>query len=215
MVVDISFASPGDHFQVVCDRFADNTRQFRFQRLENSGISTVVTWQQVIALWQHSSEFRTVFTTALAQVPLPAFFWETPPITTASLNQPWECVTVVAPTLAQVAPDPDPFSRYLSSSSQEIISTFPNLGGDALLVVPQQQGDLQAYTHLANFLRLAPTAQVHRLWQVLGQTIQQHLIHRGERPLWVSTSGLGVYWLHVRLDDAPKYYAYRPYKAAV
>lgn len=30
--------------------------------------------------------------------------------------------------------------------------------------------------------------------------------------LWCSTSGLGVYWLHIRLDQYPKYYTYRPYK---
>ena len=32
--------------------------------------------------------------------------------------------------------------------------------------------------------------------------------------LWVSTSGLGVYWLHVRLDSYPKYYQHAPYKNA-
>jgi hypothetical protein len=31
-------------------------------------------------------------------------------------------------------------------------------------------------------------------------------------PVWLSTSGLGVYWLHVRLDTHPKYYQYQPYK---
>jgi len=33
-----------------------------------------------------------------------------------------------------------------------------------------------------------------------------------DRPLWVSTSGLGVAWLHVRLDARPKYYQYTPYR---
>jgi hypothetical protein len=32
------------------------------------------------------------------------------------------------------------------------------------------------------------------------------------RPLWLSTSGLGVAWLHVRLDSRPKYYSYAPYR---
>ena len=39
-------------------------------------------------------------------------------------------------------------------------------------------------------------------------------LHRSpEETTWLSTSGLGVYWLHVRLDSYPKYYTYRPYKA--
>ncbi|MEO1095527.1 MAG: hypothetical protein AAFX01_11575 [Cyanobacteria bacterium J06638_28] len=203
--------SSSGRFQVTRDRLTDTTYQFQAQQQE-AGQLTVLTWQQAIALWQQSEEFRALFTQALSQVPFPAFFWETPPITPSSLNAPWKWVTVAAPSLVQVAPDPRPFNRYLSAASQETITTFLNLGGDARLVVPCQQSEFQTYTHLATFLRSAPTAQIHRLWQVLGQTIQQHLITRGDRPLWVSTSGLGVYWLHIRLDDRPKYYTHLPYR---
>jgi hypothetical protein len=31
-------------------------------------------------------------------------------------------------------------------------------------------------------------------------------------PEWLSTAGAGVSWLHVRLDDRPKYYGYAPYR---
>lgn len=37
----------------------------------------------------------------------------------------------------------------------------------------------------------------------------------GTRPVWLSTAGAGVAWLHVRLDDRPKYYSYRPYTLAL
>ena len=30
--------------------------------------------------------------------------------------------------------------------------------------------------------------------------------------LWLSTHGKGVAWLHVRIDDSPKYISYIPYK---
>ena len=33
-----------------------------------------------------------------------------------------------------------------------------------------------------------------------------------DRPLWLSTSGAGVAWLHVRLDDRPKYIQHAPYR---
>ena len=29
-------------------------------------------------------------------------------------------------------------------------------------------------------------------------------------PLWLSTLGLGVAWVHIRLDRTPKYYQYAP-----
>jgi len=32
--------------------------------------------------------------------------------------------------------------------------------------------------------------------------------------VWLSTAGMGVSWLHVRLDDRPKYYGHRPYRIA-
>ena len=88
---------------------------------------------------------------------------------------------------------------------------FPNLGGDALLLAPCPTGPVKAYAHLAAFLRGAPEAQVLELWRVLGR----HVEHRvGKRLFWVSTSGLGVYWLHLRLDDIPKYYQHAPYRTS-
>ncbi len=33
-------------------------------------------------------------------------------------------------------------------------------------------------------------------------------------PVWLSTAGAGVSWLHVRLDDRPKYYGHGPYRTA-
>ena len=34
----------------------------------------------------------------------------------------------------------------------------------------------------------------------------------GAEPVWLSTAGAGVPWLHVRLDDRPKYYGFGPYR---
>jgi hypothetical protein len=33
------------------------------------------------------------------------------------------------------------------------------------------------------------------------------------KPVWLSTAGAGVAWLHIRLDDRPKYYGYTPFRA--
>jgi hypothetical protein len=42
----------------------------------------------------------------------------------------------------------------------------------------------------------------------------EELLQAGRR-FWISTSGLGVPWVHVRLDSYPKYYQYRPYAQGV
>ena len=36
----------------------------------------------------------------------------------------------------------------------------------------------------------------------------------GVKPVWLSTAGAGVAWVHVRLDDRPKYYGYDAYRRA-
>ena len=85
-----------------------------------------------------------------------------------------------------------------------------NLGGDALLIAPSPVGPPEAYPHLAAFLRLAPEAQVRSLWRHAAGALRENL---GDDPRWLSTSGLGVAWLHLRLDRSPKYYQFEPYRA--
>ena len=75
--------------------------------------------------------------------------------------------------------------------------------------------NLDAYAHLANFVRQAPSAQVAQLLQTVGASMIERLeqVDKGTA-VYLSTSGLGVYWLHVRLDSRPKYYTFRQYKQA-
>ena len=112
------------------------------------------------------------------------------------------------PSLQTVNPAPNSFKKYFSSQEQDIV-TFPNLGKDATLVVPRPLVSNSTYTHIANFVRQAPSLQQVKLWKTLGSVTQKNL---GQNPIWVSTSGLGVYWLHIRLDSYPKYYNFQPYK---
>ena len=87
--------------------------------------------------------------------------------------------------------------------------TFTNLGGDATLVVPADLDDGTGHNYLLSFLRTAGDSQLHAFWQAAGAAIDARV---DDRPLWVSTSGGGVAWLHLRLDDRPKYYVHAPYR---
>ena len=167
-----------------------------------------ITYLEVIELWQQDKSFRTFFISLLADTPMPAYFWETPPVTEATVDRAFEFVLIDSPKLADIEPDPSDFKHYFESATEEVV-TFSNLGNDALLVVPCPISKIPASTHLANFVREAPESQQHLLWKTVGQSLQQRL---NQQPIWVSTSGLGVHWLHVRLDSRPKYYCYKPYK---
>lgn len=169
-----------------------------------------LSYAQTIGHWQHHEPFRTFFIALLARAPFAAYFWETPPLTAATQERPFEFVQVDAPQLACVRANPAPFQTHFDTAvAGEAVIAFPNLGRDAFLVVPRPQAALDAYGHLAVFTRQAPISQQHALWQRVGQALADRL---GPDPLWLSTSGLGVYWLHLRLDSRPKYYTYTPYR---
>lgn len=164
------------------------------------------TTAQVLQHWQTDAAFRRFFMNLLADAPFDAYFWETPPLTKESLERPFEFVLVNAPQLAPVPAERQAFARYFNETP---VVDFANLGGDAHLIVPCPKTPNDAFAHLAAFSRTAPLAQQHQFWQRVGLAVLNGV---GKRPLWLSTSGLGVYWLHVRLDSRPKYYTFRPYR---
>ncbi|MDZ7694044.1 MAG: hypothetical protein U5K69_23475 [Balneolaceae bacterium] len=87
--------------------------------------------------------------------------------------------------------------------------TFPNLGRDARLIAPCPLPDAPGYPHIGTFVRKAPREQIDQFWKVTATQMQQHI---GSDPRWLSTSGLGVFWLHARIDSRPKYYQTDEYK---
>ena len=164
---------------------------------------------EVVEGWQSDSVFRAFFIGILADAPYGAYLWETPPITRLTSTRAFEFVLVDSPALARLIPDPEAFaSHFEATETGAEVAVFPNLGGDAFLVAPTPQAPLIAYTHLAAFARTAPAEQQHAFWRTVGSTVADRL---ADRPLWLSTNGLGVAWLHARLDARPKYYTFEPY----
>ena len=178
-------------------------------RLSND--SSGLSFREVIELWCGNSDFRTYFITLIRDSSFDAYFWETPPVTNRSIDRPFEFVLVRAESLSRLRPDASPFASQFSSRPAEAVLKFPNLGGDAILIVPAPLGDDSCYTHLANFVRGAPESQVDEFWRIAGIALQQRI---SSQPTWLSTAGMGVSWLHLRLDSRPKYYRFKPYTVA-
>lgn len=157
----------------------------------------------------NDASFRRCLGAWLAEEPFTAFFWELPPLAEERWDEPFEYVVSDAPALARVVADPTPFQNRFATAEADGIAEFTNLGGDAVLLAPEPRGEPRHYAHLAAFVRGAPEAQRDALFARIGRAA---LAQVSARPLWISTSGLGVYWLHLRFDRAPKYYQYAPYK---
>ena len=172
--------------------------------------SSPVSYADAIHQWQNDSDFRAFFISLLKNSPFPAFRWETPPITIATADQPFEFVLMDSPDIS-LDPDPAAFAEHFVTMGPGGVVEFPNLGGDAILVVPCPDDALSDYAHLAAYLRYSPEPQQHLLWELVGAAMQRRI---STKPVWLSTAGGGVAWLHIRLDDQPKYYGYAPYRNA-
>jgi hypothetical protein len=176
----------------------------RFALLRDAGPAG---YSDVIEAWRLDADFRAWFNDELAGAGYDVFRWETPPITTANAGRPFEFALLDSPWLDE-RPDPADFAEYLRGAAE--VATFPNLGADAILIAPRPLVDMSAYGHLGAFVRHAPEAQRQALWQAVGDAMARRI---GARPVWLSTAGGGVPWLHVRLDDRPKYYGFAPYRS--
>lgn len=171
--------------------------------------SLPISYHDVLRLWREDEGFRSFFSDLLAKSPFRCFRWETPSVSTESIDRPFEFVLLDAPGLDR-EPDPDAFAQHFRSARQyETVLAFPNLGNDAVLVVPRSAARPQTYVHLATFVREAPVTQVHELWRVVSAAMEARL---NASPTWLSTAGMGVAWLHVRLDSRPKYYGFATYR---
>lgn len=184
---------------------------------------SVVTWGGFLSLLGAADErgrrFREWYTGRLLAADVSSrggFFWECSPVARAMLDsQRFSFVLKAAPMLEIAAADPEPFSKHLQRArdGQHAIG-FSNLSRDAMLVIPTQQQQAANYTHLFSFLRTASHAQIDGFWKQVAATSLEFLAARPSPvadPMWLSTSGLGVSWLHVRCSSVPKYYSYKPF----
>ena len=167
---------------------------------------TVLSYHSVISLWQQSEVFRAFYIEFLLSIKYIAYRWETPPLSLATVHRPFECVIINSPEL-DISSDADAFADYFSDKD---VVAFPNLGKDAWLVAPCPKAEISAYSHLATFSRNAPDHQNQALWQRVGCLVATHL---DNTPKWLNTAGGGVAWLHIRLDNRPKYYCHSPYRS--
>jgi hypothetical protein len=177
-------------------------------RLRFSAGHDCLSYADFLRALAEDASFRELIQDEMRAAPFIAFRWETPPLTSANIDQPFECLLHDSPGL-DVRADPTDFEAYFQPGAEVV--NFQNLGADALLIVPCPISKSANYSHIAAFHRSAPFTQQHAFWIVVAQTVLTRL---GPQPLWLSTAGGGVDWLHMRLDDRPKYYRYLPWREA-
>ena len=176
----------------------------KYKILENG---QAISYQSWISHLKNAGPFTDFFIDTLKSSEHAGFFWEVKPVSRTKIEDDFEFVLVKSNSLPNVKADEYTFQKYFTERKKVV--TFPNLGGDAQLIVPTLLNDPNHYAHLATFVRNAPINQVREFWQTTAAVYEQAI---GEKTVWLSTAGLGVYWLHVRIDSRPKYYRFGAYK---
>ena len=184
----------------------DNTVRFRLKKGEQN-----LSFKEVFELWGSSSAFVAFYVDELIKLDYQAFYWEHPAIKTAFLPKKYECTLQKSQVLEHRNVNENAFKDYLYS--KEKVVDFINLGGDARLVAPTKQTAKEAYKHLGKFIRLAEAEQIIQVFKRVGILIFEELEKR--KLIWLNTAGLGVIWLHIRMDTRPKYYKTNSYKKPI
>ena len=165
-----------------------------------------LSFAEVFALWRSAAEFRSAWVQALRGVAFTAYGWECPPLTNGTLQRGFECVFVDSPQLARSRANAAPFDEHFTPDTAAV--GFASLGKDSWLIAPCPEPTADC-AHLASFTRTASEAHATEFWRTVGEALGSRL---QAAPMWLSTAGLGVAWLHVRMDTRPKYYRHAPYK---
>lgn len=179
---------------------------FQFQIKQNNRL---LSFKEVINFWKTSSDFRFFYNQILKEIPFAGFFWEHKAVNKNKLHETYEFVIIQTDSFNGKQANQQPFAKYFTKKNAVV--SFPNLGKNAQLIVPCPSDKYDSYTHLGVFIRNAPSHQIDAFWELVGKEFDKSSSQ--ENPTWLSTSGLGVYWLHIRLDQRPKYYTYIPYKS--
>ena len=96
-----------------------------------------------------------------------------------------------------------PFKKHMYTSTNKYAVSFPNLSMDALLVVPMPR-HRKNFSTLRDFIDNASPCHQRRFWKEVSKVVQ--VMMAAGMNVWVSTHGLGVPYLHVRVSYTPKYY---------
>ncbi len=182
----------------------DGAKRHRVRIYRDEKVSSYL---DVVRAWQKDSTSRTAIVDFLADVKLNAYRWETTPVMNGIAHDPFEFVLLDAPGLVGKA-DAKAFADQFKNAAGNGVVVFPNLEQDATLIAPVPIDASSSYRHLAGFCRTAPVAQQHEFWEAVGREAEKRI---DNQPMWVSTSGAGVSWLHIRIESSPKYYSYADY----
>jgi hypothetical protein len=159
-----------------------------------------------------------------------SYYFQTPNI--CSLNIPIEFVLMKTHNLHKKKADWSKYAEYMNRKPRNRHSlSFINLTGNIMLTIPFNKKKNIRYGHIKDYMTYASMEEIYDIFLEIG--IQIEIYNEASRrhssinksnvatttsnisichPLYLSTHGHGVQWLHFRLEEKPLYYNYNYYK---
>ncbi|WP_044204212.1 hypothetical protein [Flammeovirga sp. OC4] len=167
-----------------------------------------LSFKEVFNLWKTDHSFVSFYSEELLKIIGNAFFWEHPPLLQNDLDRDYELVVRKTRSYDNKTINELAFQEYFNTD--EKVAVFYNLGKNARLIVPVKVGESETYKHIGAFMEQGDPFQIRALFCEIGDEMFCEL--ETGKQIWLNTAGLGVLWLHVRLDTRPKYYKTKHYK---
>lgn len=134
-------------------------------------------------------------------------FWEFPPYSTSTTQNMAEFAFVTTSNFDKA--NSSSFSEYLKGKKDGEIVMFKNPSGDTdLITINSSNTNNQTFCHIMEFMTNATYENKHNLLKKIGEEMIKHTNGKNAKnPIYLSTHGHGVPWLHVRICNKPKYYS--------
>lgn len=148
-----------------------NVMEFKFQR-EGQQKFTFEDFINISKNKNDSEDFANAMTRALkeSKTVFESFFWECPPIDKDTIGDQFTFATIDAPSLNGIEQNYLDFEEHFIRDRDKLVCSFPNLGGDATLVVPIPKKG-KDFAHLANFNENADSDTKIKLWEKVAKEL--------------------------------------------
>ena len=131
-----------------------------------------------------------------------SFFYETCVCNKAMTNV-YKENFIESDKLNNLKEDYSPYQKHINKSKNKYVTSFPNLSGDTMLVIPMPKKN-KPYTTMKEFIDNASPYQQKVFWKKVATEVIKWL--RNNDIVYISTHGLGVSYFHLRIEKYPKYY---------
>lgn len=196
-------------------KIIDQTNDLIVFRLLNTMTNYFLSWKDIFDNLNTNKIFIHNFINILSKInPFDEYYLEFNPTSFDYIDSNlFEFVLIKTNGFSQ-SPDIISFGIEKINNNSNKIIWFPNLSNSSILVVPcfNHLYPIDDYIHIGKFMRSSNMNQKFNLVLSMFEIYFNQLSLRPNKKLWLSTHGKNVGWLHIRIDQIPKYITYKSYK---